>query len=299
MNLLEQLRRIRPGRMPRPLRNFLRGALLTIALMAFGAAAFVLWGAYDVSALQQHTPPVYKALDTALRQSIRRRAKAIDTPLLTAPDMIERGFRHYRRACVQCHGAPGVGRDDIGKGMTPVPASMVGTALQWSPAEIFWTIKHGIKMTGMPAWQFVFTDEEIWSIVAFIMTLPRLSPIDYRAMDARLDTAGASAIDTGPIVERTPDPERGRLALQGYACTACHTIPGVIGPESDVGPPLEGMAGRRYIAGVLVNDFDNMVRWIRDPIAVDPLTAMPNLRVRKHDAADIAAYLYAMDGDEE
>ncbi|HEU4850635.1 MAG TPA: c-type cytochrome [Telluria sp.] len=87
------------------------------------------------------------------------------------------------------------------------------------------------------------------------------------------------------------NPERGKLALSQYGCQACHTIPGVTGPRVFVGPPLEGLGQRKFIAGSLPNTHDNLVRWIRNPQQVDPLTAMPALDVAPRDAADMAAYL--------
>lgn len=280
----------------RRIRRFLLTVALAATMMGIGAVVFVLWGVYNVSALQQHTEPVYLMLDAALQNSISRRAADIEPPALSDPAMIERGLRYYRQVCVQCHGAPGVGRDDIGKGMTPIPANLVHTARTRAPSEIFWTIKHGIKMSGMPAWRFTFDDDQIWAIVALVVQLPRLAPVDYKEMEQRAAAASADhdASATAMPVRAPADPDRGRLALQSYACTACHRVPGVIGTAVDVGPPLAGMAERRYIAGVLPNTFDNMVRWIRDPVAVDPLTAMPNLDVDRQDAADIAAYLYTL-----
>ncbi|HEX8602108.1 MAG TPA: c-type cytochrome, partial [Pseudoduganella sp.] len=88
-----------------------------------------------------------------------------------------------------------------------------------------------------------------------------------------------------------PDLERGRMALAQYACHACHTIPGVTGPETFVGPPLEGLSQRKYVAGILPNSADNLVRWIRAPQAVHPQSAMPDLGVSERDARDMAAYL--------
>ncbi|XKH61096.1 c-type cytochrome [Halomonas sediminis] len=266
------------------------GVAVAIAMVA-GAATFVFWGAYNVSALQQHTEPVYTLLNTALDRSIRQRAEDIEVPPLDDPAMAEQRLRYYREKCVQCHGAPGISRDDVGKGMTPVPSNLAHTARSRSPAEIFWTIKHGIKMTGMPSWQFIFTDEEIWQLVAFLMQMPRLSPADYQAWvaEARKESTFAAA----PV--STPDPERGRLAMYGYACIACHRIPGLVGPQVDVGPPLEGIGERRYIAGVLANNFDNMVHWLQRPTEVDPLTAMPDLGVTEQDAMNIAAYLSLLD----
>ena len=90
------------------------------------------------------------------------------------------------------------------------------------------------------------------------------------------------------------DPSRGPDLLRKYGCQTCHTIPGVVGANGLVGPPLAGIAGRSYIAGVLPNAPDNMLRWIRDPKAVDAKTAMPNTGVTPSDARHIAAYLYTL-----
>jgi cytochrome c2 len=90
------------------------------------------------------------------------------------------------------------------------------------------------------------------------------------------------------------DPSRGPDLLRKYGCQTCHTIPGVVGANGLVGPPLAGIASRSYIAGVLPNAPDNMLRWIRDPKGVDAKTAMPNTSVTPSDARHIAAYLYTL-----
>lgn len=91
------------------------------------------------------------------------------------------------------------------------------------------------------------------------------------------------------------DAQRGHAALQRHGCASCHTIPGVSSYGANVGPPLTAMAARAYLGGVLPNTPDNMVRWLRDPPAVDPLTAMPKLGLTQAEAVDIAAFLYAAD----
>jgi cytochrome c2 len=90
------------------------------------------------------------------------------------------------------------------------------------------------------------------------------------------------------------NPDRGPQLIRSYGCSTCHTIAGVDGANGLVGPPLTGIAQRAYIAGVLPNAPDNMVRWIENPKAVDSLTAMPVLGVSPADARDIAAYLYTL-----
>lgn len=91
------------------------------------------------------------------------------------------------------------------------------------------------------------------------------------------------------------DPHRGREQIRRYGCNACHTVPGVAGANALVGPPLAGIGNRMYIAGVLSNTPENLVRWIQNPPAVDSLTAMPNVGATERDARDIAAYLYSLE----
>jgi mono/diheme cytochrome c family protein len=165
----------------------------------------------------------------------------------------------------------------------------VQTAREWPPAEIFWVVKYGLKMTGMPAWEFRLTDEAIWSVVAFVRELPRLSPREYALLPA--PSPAAPTVDAAPAVAPPVDRARGKTALQQYGCVACHEIPGIAGATARVGPPLGGIATRALLGGVLPNTPDNMVRWLRHPQAVDPPTAMPDLGVTHRDARDIAAYL--------
>jgi cytochrome c2 len=89
------------------------------------------------------------------------------------------------------------------------------------------------------------------------------------------------------------DARRGAMLIRSYGCGACHTIPGIPGAHTTVGPSLQGLKGRMYIAGVLPNEPGNLIAWIVDPPAIDPKTAMPRLGVTRPDARDIATYLYS------
>jgi len=83
----------------------------------------------------------------------------------------------------------------------------------------------------------------------------------------------------------------GFQALRDHACLSCHVIPGLTGSDTQVGPPLAGLGSRTLIAGRLPNTEDNLVRWIREPQAVKPGTAMPDMRVSEAHARAMAAYL--------
>ena len=88
--------------------------------------------------------------------------------------------------------------------------------------------------------------------------------------------------------------DRGRALMAAYGCGSCHVVPGVRGANSHVGPPLAGIASRAYIGGAVPNVPANMVRWIMNPPALEPHTAMPFLGVNARDATDIAEYLYRL-----
>ncbi|MBK8020793.1 MAG: c-type cytochrome [Chloroflexi bacterium] len=98
------------------------------------------------------------------------------------------------------------------------------------------------------------------------------------------------------LVQRTVeggDSALGRAAIRSYGCGSCHSIPGVTGANSLVGPPLNEFYKRHYIAGNLPNQADNLIRWIMNPQAIEPGTAMPYMGVTEADARHIAAYLYS------
>jgi cytochrome c1 len=257
-----------------------------LAIFGIAAGALFVWlGLYDISATDQHLAPTYRLLDVAMRRSVKQRAEEIPVPDLSDPAKLQAGAFLYRQHCLQCHGAPGVAPEPFALGMTPVPVPLVHTARNWHPAEMFWVVKEGIKMTGMPAWKYRMSDEHIWSVVAFLPAMAQLTPEQY----ARLPMAAPpQRIDA---YDGKPSAARGARAIHQYACVTCHEIPGIVGANAPVGPPLAGIASRVMLGGVLPNSPENMVLWLRQPQKVAPLTAMPDLGLTERDARDIAAYL--------
>jgi len=275
-------------------------AALLAAMMAGAGTLVVYSGVYNISATSQHLQLVYSLLETTMRHSVRLRARSIEPPALDDSQRILRGAALYQGKCVQCHGAPGVAQSDIGKSMQPLPGPLVDAVQRWRPREVYWITRYGIKMSGMPAWDFRLDDAQLWDVVAFVQRLPELTPQAYAdavqgaALQTDMESAAHENYSPTSSQSRTGDAERGRVALTQYACSACHTIPGVTSSSPQVGPPLKGLASRSLIAGKLVNTPDNLVHWLRDPKAVKPLTAMPDLGVTEADARDMAAYLGAL-----
>ena len=156
------------------------GTLLVVFGMAIaGGFAFIYSGVFSVAATEPHWPVTRWVMETARDRSIKAHAAGIEAPAgLGDEDKVVKGTEHFAAHCAVCHGAPGVPRGDIGKGLYPQPPDLAHVAGHFSESELFWVIKHGIKMTGMPAWTD-HSDEEVWAIVAFLKKLPGMTQQEY------------------------------------------------------------------------------------------------------------------------
>lgn len=268
---------------------------LTLVALAMSCAS-IAWivvsaGFYNVAGNVQHLPPVHSLFEYALQQSVRHQARGIVPPEVPDASIMVRGALCYQDKCLQCHGGPGVAPQDFAQSMQPSPGPLIDAPQRWHTREIYWITRNGLKMTGMPAWEHRLSEEDLWAVTAFVQKLPSLSPVKFAQL--------MSPNQPGQRCERTPggptqagDVERGKRAFYAYACMGCHTIPGIIFfPDPQVGPTLSGMASRTRIAGVVDNTEAHMVRWLREPNAVKPGTAMPAMGVTEQDAVDLAAFL--------
>jgi mono/diheme cytochrome c family protein len=152
-----------------------------LVLCATGAAVYVFSGAYDVAAVPIQRGFLEQQLARISDKSVARHAAGIQVPPLADPAMQKAGAAHYRDMCVTCHGAPGVKPSEIGAGLNPHPPNLVHSAGDMAPNEIYWIVKNGVKMTGMPAFGPTHDERELWSMVAFIEQLPKMSPAAYQA----------------------------------------------------------------------------------------------------------------------
>ena len=160
------------------------GFLLAIAVFIVGVTAFVFSGIYNVSAMVPHWPITIEILEEARDQSISYYSEGIVAPLLNVSKMEEAGVNHFQDTCRLCHSAPGIAQDEFAQGLYPTPPDLASSDLhqEMNDAEIFWIIKNGLKMTGMPSFGVTHSDQEIWDIVAFVDRLPTLQPDQYKTM---------------------------------------------------------------------------------------------------------------------
>lgn len=149
-----------------------------LVLVAVGAGGFIWSGAYNIAADEPHWPLTVDVLETARDRSIEAHMSGIAVPDLGGEALIRAGAGNYDAMCAECHLEPGDDSTELSAGLYPAPPNLGHDGID-DPAEAFWIIKHGIKMTGMPAWGKSMDDASIWGMVAFLRQLPGMTDSRY------------------------------------------------------------------------------------------------------------------------
>jgi mono/diheme cytochrome c family protein len=155
--------------------KFLTGLIFGVLLVALVPAVLIFTGMFSMGAINKPSQIETKAGTWAWLTSAKKNAPTMKNPY-TTDITLEDGMDHYKENCVVCHGAPGVEKSEIGKGLNP-PAPVLDAPIvqQRTDGEIFWIIKNGIRMTGMPAFGPTHSDEEVWKLVQFVRHIPQLT----------------------------------------------------------------------------------------------------------------------------
>ena len=155
---------------------------VSLAAMAIGgAAAFIGSGVYDIGADDHHTKYTLAVIEQLRERSIEARTRRLEVHTVSDPARIAAGAQRYAALCVGCHLAPGVSQSDIRPGLYPHPPNLAQEEMQ-REQRAFWIIKHGIKMSAMPAWGKSLDDATIWNIVAFVRKMPEMTPETYQGL---------------------------------------------------------------------------------------------------------------------
>ena len=156
------------------------GAVVAIVfLVPLGTYAFVKSGLFNVGASHPHTKLTEWLTHETMIHSVRRHAAGITPPARFAGAQVLSGFCLYETHCVACHGAAAVARDEWASGLEPSPPYLLDATEKWTPAQLFWIAKNGIKMTGMPSWRDSLSDAQIWNVVGFLEATRGLPPQTY------------------------------------------------------------------------------------------------------------------------
>jgi mono/diheme cytochrome c family protein len=189
------------------LHHLLIGAGIAIVVVVpLGAFAFIESGLYDVAASRPHTKLTEWMTHETMIHSVRRRAAAIEAPRWITAGQVLAGFCTYETHCVACHGAAGIAREHWVAGIEPQPPYLVDSTEKWTPSELFWIAKNGIKMTGMPSWRNSLSDAQIWEVVGFLEAARRLPPQTYARWRSKRMCGEVSGPWPAPAPASTPRP---------------------------------------------------------------------------------------------
>jgi cytochrome c553 len=246
------------------------------ALVGVVALAMVSLGLLDLTASTPHPQGWANFLHYVFKRSVAHHAGAVEriegVPREIAGNrLVRKGALIYAQECSHCHGGPGLGQNPVALSMRPTPQYLMAREDVYSPAELFWIVKHGVKYSAMPAWPAQSRDDEVWSLVAFVNRMPSITPAAYAAMTSpetdklppaaavydgiglrrrfrinNIDNSGDVGGKLTPVVPFGGAP--GGIALA--TCTGCHGIDGK-GREG-TGIPNIALLPRDYIKAQLV-----------------------------------------------
>jgi cytochrome c553 len=204
----------------RSISRWLRRWVPVLALIGAGAAAIgflvAASGVMPIKASSGHWPITRWFLDFAMRRSVKTHSVGIDIPEMNQVRAMTKAAGHFESGCAPCHGRPGETVPRVLQQMTPKPPSLAGEIPRWDPEELFYIVKHGVKFTGMPGWPAQERDDEVWSMVAFLLEVPSLSTEDYLRL-VLPDPSPESSTPVLPLEAMT-----GTAAGIVATCARCH-----------------------------------------------------------------------------
>jgi mono/diheme cytochrome c family protein len=158
------------------MRKVLLGAVLMLVILLLSALAVMRLGLMPVNADGTHSSLEARIMPLVLHASIVRHASADTNPLAVNEENLKTGVSTYKEMCSRCHGTPGGNPSVYGQSFYPPAPQLIGGRSNYTDSQLFWTIKHGIRNTGMPAWGSMLSDEEIWQLVSLLKNSQDLPP---------------------------------------------------------------------------------------------------------------------------
>jgi cytochrome c553 len=215
-------------------RRTLRRVIVVLAAAALGGLLVAASGIVPLAASDGHWRITEWLLHFGMRRSVATHSVGVPELALDEPWLVLKGAGHYELGCRPCHGSPGLLPPQVARAMLPPPPYLPPRIDHWQPEELFYIVKHGVKLTGMPAWPSQARDDEVRAMVAFMLTMPELDAERYhRLVHGEAASAPAAEPLTDPSEPRGPVPE----LLEG--CARCHGWDGC-GRELPAFPRLAG-----------------------------------------------------------
>jgi cytochrome c5 len=193
--------------------RFLKAFIVVLILLGAGVIAFAWSGIYNIAATEPHWGVTRDLIETVRDRSVAVRSRDLKPPNKDAAQSGVETVIHYQETCLTCHGGPGLEPAEFASGLNPQPPELASEdALNdRSKAQVYWIIKHGLKMTGMPAQGPSHGDELMWRLADLVLKLSDMSPQEYeqRVRAGRMEgKAGEERAHEHEPPQETPDSGR-------------------------------------------------------------------------------------------
>jgi len=286
------------------------------------AGLLVVSGAPDLAATTPHPQAWAGFLHFVFRRSVTTQSAALKPPAdLDSPNRIALGAAHYANVCANCHGTPGLGQNPIALAMTPRPPYLPLQIKGDDDKAIFWILKHGVKYSAVPDWPTQLCDDEIWSMVGFVKTPPKLRYDVYRrvAFGEAATPVATPRLDfgTAPVLRRyistNSDIPQGNINHYDFpasgptefgqtgdvvaTCARCH---GTAGTGRAVGAfPNLAILSPQYIRATLTSfasgrRYSAYMQTVADQLSPGQMAAAADYYARQPKAKSLAAATFAV-----
>lgn len=158
------------------MRKVLLGAVLMLLILLLSALAVMRLGLMPVNADGTHSSLEARIMPRVLHASIVRHASADTNRLEVNEENLKAGASTYKEMCARCHSTSAGNPSVYGQSFYPPAPQLAGGMSNYTDSQLFWTIKHGIRNTGMPAWGAMLSDDEIWQLVSLLKNSQDLPP---------------------------------------------------------------------------------------------------------------------------
>jgi cytochrome c553 len=234
-----------------------------LALAAVGGLLVALSGIIPLEASAGHWAITEWILQLGKRRSVATHTLGVPELELAEPWLVLKGAGHYESGCRPCHGSPELPLPGVARAMLPPPPYLPPLIEQWEPEELFYIVKHGIKLTGMPAWPSQVRDDEVRAMVAFLLAMPELDDARYQQLVHGGEAAPEPEVD--PLYD--PLEPRQRAPALASGCARCHGRDGC-GRELAAFPRLAGQRSEYLLGAMQAYARDERHSGIMEPIAV-------------------------------
>lgn len=166
------------------MRSFIAGVVVALLLVGGGAYLVIYRGLFPVGADNPPGTLERRLAHAATEAYLAKNAPKQENLFQPTSGNLIVGAREYEEHCAVCHGGAAARISPLQRKFSPPVPQLVDRVPRDPDAEFWWITKHGFRMTGMPAWDGILTDDEIWQVVTFIKNSDKLPPDAQAAWQA-------------------------------------------------------------------------------------------------------------------